>query len=222
VVGRVVGGAVISAHRESPAIDEYDRVIGIDGKLRPAADLQEIPWGLGVCAHIKGAVLGVHDRASHFYPRQFVDDLREIVDQNLRSRRNEACKADVIIDEGIRQYVEEIRSLGALDAVKEYRKMAERLREQELQRALRSLSRGDDPQQILAQLARAITNKLIHAPTAGLKQASAEGRQDLLSNARKLLGLEGKAEQPPAAADSDQAEFELPSAAVETSRRTLQ
>ena len=118
--------------------------------------------------------------------------------------------------------MEEMRSLGALDAVKEYREMAERLREQELQRAMRALSRGDDPQQILARLARAITNKLIHAPTAGLKQASAEGRHDLLSNACQLLGLEVGTEQAPVAESEDEADFDLPPTAVETSRRTLQ
>ena len=158
-----------------------------------------------------------------------VDDLREIVDQNMRSRRNEACKADLIIEEGVRQYVQEVRSLGAVDAVKEYRQMAEQLREQELQRALRALARGDDPQVILAQLARTITNKLIHAPTAGLKQASAEGRLDTVASARKLLGLEGaeKAQDPTQApavdtATDEQKEFDLPLSTVETSRRTLQ
>ena len=151
-----------------------------------------------------------------------VDDLREIVDQNMRSRRDEAGKADLIIEAGVNQYMEEMRSLGALDAVKEYREMAERLREQELQRAMRALSRGDDPQQTLARLARAITNKLIHAPTAGLKQASAEGRHDLLSNACQLLGLEVGTEQAPVAESDDEADFELPPTAVETSRRTLQ
>ena len=151
-----------------------------------------------------------------------VDDLREIVDQNMRSRRDEAGKADLIIEAGVSQYMEEMRSLGALDAVKEYREMAERLREQELQRAMRALSRGDDPQQTLARLARAITNKLIHAPTAGLKQASAEGRHDLLSNACQLLGLEVSTEQTPVAENEDEADFDLPPTAVETSRRTLQ
>ena len=151
-----------------------------------------------------------------------VDDLREIVDQNMRSRRDEAGKADLIIEAGVNQYMEEMRSLGALDAVKEYREMAERLREQELQRAMRALSRGDDPQQTLARLARAITNKLIHAPTAGLKQASAEGRHDLLSNACQLLGLVVGTEQAPVAESEDEADFELPPTAVETSRRTLQ
>jgi len=151
-----------------------------------------------------------------------VDDLREIVDQNMRSRRNEATKADVIIEEGVRLYVDELRSLGAVDAVKEYRQMAEQLREQELQRALRGLSRGDDPQQVVAQLARTITNKLIHAPTSGLKQASAEGRLDVLASARKLLGLESKAEQTRAVDTNEQAETELPASSVDTSRHTLQ
>jgi len=152
-----------------------------------------------------------------------VDDLREIVDQNLRSRRDEACKADLIIAEGVRQYVQDMRSLGAVDAVKEYRQMAEQLREQELQRALCSLARGDDPQQILAQLARTITNKLIHAPTAGLKQASAEGRLDTVASARKLLGLEEAGQTPaPATEPDEQEELDLPPSTVETSRRTLQ
>ena len=119
-----------------------------------------------------------------------VDDLREIVEQNLRSRQSEARKADLLIDESVAQVLEEVRSLAAVDTVRQYREMAESIREQEVQRALRSLARGDDPQQIVAQLARVITNKLIHAPTAGLKRASAEGRQDLLAGARKLLGLE--------------------------------
>ena len=83
--------------------------------------------------------------------------------------------------------------MAAVDTVREYRSMAERLREQELQRALRALNRGDDPEQVLAQLARALTNKLIHAPTAGLKRASVDGRQDLLTSARRLLGLENEA-----------------------------
>jgi glutamyl-tRNA reductase len=151
-----------------------------------------------------------------------VDDLREIVDQNLRNRSTEARKADVIIDEGVRLYTEEMRSLAAIDTVKEYRMMAEKLREQELQRAQRALARGDDPQQILAQLSRAITNKLIHAPTTGLKQASVDGRQDLINSARKLLGLEVQALQLPVEGDTKQPELELPSSAVETTRRTLQ
>ncbi len=151
-----------------------------------------------------------------------IDDLREIVDQNLRSRSSEARKADLLIDEGVRVYMEEVRSLAAVDTVKEYRTMAEQLRDRELQRAQRALARGDDPRQILAQLSRAITNKLIHAPTTGLKQASADGRQDLINSARKLLGLEDFSPPLASGEEGEQAELDLTPPAADGPRRTLQ
>ncbi len=151
-----------------------------------------------------------------------VDDLREIVDENMRSRRNEARKADLIIDEGVDLYLSERRGLEAVDAVKEYRQMAEQLREIELQRALRALSRGDDPEQVISQLSRAITNKLIHAPTAGLKQASAEGRQDLLDSACRLLGIELREELADEVGDEALAAMDIGATDIDPSGRTLQ
>jgi len=156
-----------------------------------------------------------------------VDDLREIVDQNLRNRQSEASKADLIIESGVREFIEEIRSLGAVDSVKEYRALADDVREQELQRALRALARGDDPQQIVAQLSRVITNKLIHAPTAGLKQASVDGRQDLLANARRLLGLpeysSGEQSKPAAESEDESVlQAEIDETGNERGDRTLQ
>ena len=150
-----------------------------------------------------------------------VDDLREIVEQNMRSRHQEARKADEIIAEGVRMYVDEVRRLASVDVVKDYRRLAEEMRELELQRALRALARGEDPQKIAAQLARAITNKLIHAPTAGLKQASAEGRQDLLAHACKLLGIEAghtASQQEPERED----DFDPPTQSREKPGHTLQ
>ncbi|MEP5567395.1 MAG: glutamyl-tRNA reductase [Halioglobus sp.] len=149
-----------------------------------------------------------------------VDDLREIVDQNLRSRQSEARKADVIIAEGVSGYVQERKRLGAVDAVKDYRGMAENVRQQELEKALRSIGKGDDPAKVLNQFSRGLTNKLIHAPTAGLKQISAEGQQDQLRNARRLLGI---AEPEPSAVEADSAEpLDLSEDDTDHSRHTLQ
>ena len=100
--------------------------------------------------------------------------------------------------------------------------MAEQVRLQELQRAQRAFARGDDPRQILDRLSRAITNKLIHAPTTGLKQASADGRQDLVNSARKLLGLEGNTHPPSPEVERDQPDLDLPASTAEITRRTLQ
>jgi len=124
-----------------------------------------------------------------------VDDLREIIDENIRSRQDEATKADVIIDNAADRYQQELRGLTAVDMVKEYRDSAEETREKEVQKALRQLANGEDPARLLATLARSITNKLIHAPSTGLKRASADGREDILAHARGLLGL-GEVELP--------------------------
>jgi len=151
-----------------------------------------------------------------------VDDLREIVDENLRSRSSEARKADTIIEEGVQQYMEEERGLVAVDTVKEYRAMAEQVRTLELQRAQRALARGDDARVVLEQLARAVTNKLIHAPTAGLKHAGAQGRQDLVDHARQLLGLESEASSTSSVSAQDSSDIELPPTSVKNTPRTLQ
>ena len=120
-----------------------------------------------------------------------VDDLRGIVEENLRSRRDEARKADVIIAEGVREYSLELRSLDAVDTVKALRSRAESLRDAEVEKALKALARGEAPEQVLASLARSLTNKLIHNPSIELKRASAEGRKEVLDVARHLLGLHG-------------------------------
>lgn len=158
-----------------------------------------------------------------------VDDLREIVEQNMLSRQTEARKADVIIAESVQLFLEEIRSLAAVDSVKEYRQMAEQLRDKELERAVRALSKGDDPAQVAAMLARNITNKLIHAPTAGLKEASAAGRQDMLLTARNLLGLKLETAADPKVTEELKSEellglteSDISQATTDPSERTLQ
>jgi glutamyl-tRNA reductase len=119
-----------------------------------------------------------------------VDDLTDIVDENIRSRESEARKADVIIAEGVEGYLQRLRSEDAVSTLKSYRSKAEQTRDDELQKALRQLGRGTSPEQVLNQLARNLTNKLIHSPSIHMKKAGAEGRDDLISWAQTLFGLD--------------------------------
>lgn len=51
---------------------------------------------------------------------------------------------------------------------------------------------------MLAQLARGLTNKLLHAPSVQLKKLSAEGRLDALAMAQELFALnEGSTDKTP-------------------------
>ena len=62
-------------------------------------------------------------------------------------------------------------------------------RDHELDKALKALQRGDNPEELLRQFARNLTNKFLHQPTSGLKQAGEEGRQDQIRLAEKLFGM---------------------------------
>lgn len=118
-----------------------------------------------------------------------VDDLREVIDENVRSRENAAHKAEVIIDEGVAAWQRQLRSLGAVETIRAVRASTEVHRDIELKKSLRQLQRGDDPEQTLRALARNLTNKFLHAPTVKLKQASEEGRDEHLALAQDLFDL---------------------------------
>ncbi len=119
-----------------------------------------------------------------------VDDLKEVIDENKRSREQAARIAQEIIDEGVLHYEKEIRALTAVNVIKSFRQSMDVLREQELQKCLRSLESGTNPEEVLAQLARNLSNKFMHGPTTELKKAGAEGRQDVVKGFQTLFGLD--------------------------------
>lgn len=118
-----------------------------------------------------------------------VDDLREVIDEGLRSRQQAAAKAQTIVAEGVEQFLRERRALDSVSTIRAYRQKAEELRDQELQKALRALEAGTPAEQVLHQLARGLTNKLLHAPTTRLKKAGATGETHLLDFTHELFDL---------------------------------
>ncbi|WP_111641337.1 glutamyl-tRNA reductase [Marinimicrobium alkaliphilum] len=118
-----------------------------------------------------------------------VDDLHAVIDENRRSRVEAADKAEAIIAEGVSLYQRQLRALDAVDTIKAFRHQAEQLRQIEYERALRQLRSGADPEQVLQQFSRGLTNKLLHAPTTTLKEAGARGRADMIQLAHQLYHL---------------------------------
>jgi len=118
-----------------------------------------------------------------------VDDLHAVIDESKKSRLAAADKAQTIIAEGVELYRRQLRELDAVDTIKAYRRQAETLRDAELNKALRALQSGGDPEQVMQQLARSLTAKWIHTPTKVLKEASASGRLQVVQAARELFEL---------------------------------
>ncbi|MGB2272321.1 MAG: glutamyl-tRNA reductase [Pseudomonadales bacterium] len=120
-----------------------------------------------------------------------VDDLRDIIDHNVRLRVAEADKAAAIIDTGVQTYARWQRSRNAIDLVVSYRNNIQALRDDELERALQLFQAGKSAEEAMTSLARALTQKIMHQPTVEMRNAAGLNNKALLESAKILFGLEG-------------------------------
>jgi len=118
-----------------------------------------------------------------------IDDLQKIISANLSGRQAAALEAEVIIEQAVRDFQRQHKSRQAVDMLKRFRQRHERIKTAELNKALQRLSKGDAAADVLTSLANQLTNKFIHTPSIQLKQASAEGREDMLSAIEDLFQL---------------------------------
>jgi glutamyl-tRNA reductase len=116
-----------------------------------------------------------------------IDDLREIIDENLRSRREAAREAEAMIELSVEHYMGWWRALDGHNPVAGLRRAAEVERDEALARAQALLARGRPPAEALAFLANTLTNKLLHAPSANLRAAALRGDAELLRAAERLF-----------------------------------
>ena len=119
-----------------------------------------------------------------------VDDLHEVIEEGRQSREEAAKQAEEIIKNQVDHFMGWLRSLKGVDTIRAFREQAEQKRDEQLAMAKKQLAAGKDPEQVMNDLARTLTNKLIHEPTAQLNQAAYSGRKDILNNARELFNLE--------------------------------
>ncbi|MEL7293783.1 MAG: glutamyl-tRNA reductase [Pseudomonadota bacterium] len=119
-----------------------------------------------------------------------VDDLQSIVDSNIEQRKIEAIQAEAIVSEESAAFMSWMRSLQAVDSIREYRQSANEVREELLNKSLQALAAGADAEQVLLELSNKLTNKLIHAPTRALQSAAEKGEPAKLAIIRQSLGLE--------------------------------
>ncbi len=121
-----------------------------------------------------------------------VDDLKNTIDENMNSRRRAAEQAEEIIDTEVEHFLGWLRSQGAQSTIRDYRMQAEGIREQALEKALSQLSNGVPAEEALKRLAHGLTNKLIHTPSAQIREAGVNERPDLIAAAREIFKLQNQ------------------------------
>ncbi len=126
-----------------------------------------------------------------------IDDLRGIIDDNLQNRRQAAAQAERIIDAEAAHFMDWMNSLDSVATVRALRAQARAAQAAVLRSALGKLRQGAAPDELLAEAARALTNKLIHAPTAGLRRLDPARREEALRLVRELFDLPSQEEEAP-------------------------
>jgi len=119
-----------------------------------------------------------------------IDDLQGVVDANIFERKKEAEKAEKIVDEEVEKFIKWQESLDSVPTIVALREKAEEIKKKELERLLNKLNNlSNEEKEAIECMASAIINKLIHPPTAALKNSS-EDKEVLVAVIRRLYGLE--------------------------------
>ncbi len=121
-----------------------------------------------------------------------VDDLERAVEDNRRSRRDAAGAAEVIIELQVARYIENLQASTRQEPLKRLRAHGDSARDEVLAKARQQLANGRDAGEVLDFLAHTLTNRLLHTPTAALRDAALSGDAELARAAEKLWGREAE------------------------------
>jgi glutamyl-tRNA reductase len=118
-----------------------------------------------------------------------VDHLQNIVTENLKSRTDAAEQAEAMIDIQARYYMRQRETQDATQTIRAYRDKLQSWRDEEVSKALAQLGQGAAAEMVLTQMARSLTNKILHTPSVQLRQAGFDNQIELLLAARRLFDL---------------------------------
>ena len=119
-----------------------------------------------------------------------VDDLGQIAREGMDQRQNAVAQAEVIIENQVSDFLHWLDNRELVPTIRALRDTAERARRHELERAQRSLAKGADPQQVIDELSRALTNKFMHPPSHALNHASEDERDELSALISRLYQIQ--------------------------------
>jgi glutamyl-tRNA reductase len=131
-----------------------------------------------------------------------VDDLQAVIARNRKVRQAEARKAEGIIEEEIQRFAVWLGSLEVLPTLAALRARATEIAEQVVaENAGRWEQLSSRDAERVDALARAIVNRLLHAPTARLKELQDDRVHARMALIRDLFGLEVESGAPASAGE---------------------
>jgi len=158
------------------------RQVQVEAALAARRHKPVLLFDLAVPRDIEAGVAGLAD--AYLYT---VDDLERAVEDNRRSRHEAAEAAEAIIDLQVARYMETLQAGGRQETLRRLRSLGDGTRDELLARARQQLAAGRDTDEVLQFLAHTLTNRLLHPPTAALREAALSGDTELARAAERLF-----------------------------------
>lgn len=124
-----------------------------------------------------------------------IDDLKEVVEENLASRRDEALKARELVQEEVRGFMGWLRSLEVQPTIVDLMQRTDAIVHEELERTYKRLGGVDAPTRAaLEVMAASLARKLNHQPIDFLKHGGmgGEGQTTRICLVRRLFNLDNE------------------------------
>ncbi|MGP8320723.1 MAG: glutamyl-tRNA reductase [Methanosarcinaceae archaeon] len=124
-----------------------------------------------------------------------IDSLRIINEKNMQMRRDEAKKAEVLIEEELVLLKTQFKRQKADGLISELYERIYKVREHEKERAINRLkayhSIGEIETKVIDDLTHSIANKIVAEPTKVLRNAAEHDDEDMLDTVSRLFKLNG-------------------------------
>jgi glutamyl-tRNA reductase len=105
-----------------------------------------------------------------------VDDLKQVVDANLRERAREAQRAEALVEREVAKFLARLADVEVVPTIVSLRARLEDIRAGEVRKALARLpDASSETRETIEALSAAIVNKILHAPITKLRESSRAG-----------------------------------------------
>jgi len=120
-----------------------------------------------------------------------IDDLKQVVEENLRMRQGEAARAEEIVESEVEAFDRWLRQREIAPTIKALQERVEGLRLAEMERIKGRLSGlGPEEKEAVEEATRRLVNKILHKPLRGIKDAlNHPDSAARVERIRKLFGL---------------------------------
>jgi glutamyl-tRNA reductase len=116
-----------------------------------------------------------------------IDDLSTLVQTAGEKRQAAVAQAEAIVDAGVQSFTHWLDQRAAVPLIQALNRQADDWRALEMARARRLLARGEGIEQVLDQLSRALTQKMLHGAMAELHASDGEQREQLAQTVSRLF-----------------------------------